>query len=300
MLRAKRAAAITWRAIIGFVADDALTHSAAVAFYSVLSLAPILVLMLWISSGLGGEVQSQLVEELARLMGAESAEVVRRVIEITDTADDETATMSGWLSGGMLILSATAVFAQLQFALNAIWDVPARSDRKLVLPWLRKRMLSLGLIVSTGFLLLVSMIVSSALTAVLGAFHDQLFETSAIVWVLTEQALPFAVYLLLFMAVFRFVPDVRLRWRDVAFGSLVTAALFLLGKSCIGIYLGTSGLRSSYGAAGSLAMMSIWVYYSVAIVLFGAELTKERVGTRDQAVPLEAHAEPPATARSAD
>lgn len=286
----KRMGAILWRAVQGFVADQALSYAAAVAFYTVLSLGPILVLLLWISAGFGEATQQMLVDQLATLLGSEGGEVVRTVIESAET-DIDAANLAGWLSIGTLLVSATGVFAQLQVSLNTVWGVRPRTRGYGVAAWLKKRLLSLGLIVSTCFLLLVSLVVSSTLSAVLHSMRSDLPAAAAIGWTLTDLLVPFGIYVLIFMAVFRYIPDAQLRWRHVGYGALVTAALFVLGKYAIGLYLGTSALGSTYGAAGSLALMLVWTYYSSAIVLFGAELTQARVRERGEHIEVEDHAE---------
>lgn len=288
--RLRRTGALVWRAVRIFVAAQVLTHSAAIAFYTVLSLAPILVLLLWLSSGLGSEMQARLVEHLSGLIGFEGAEVVETVVEHAERRID-TGNIAGWLSVGAIAVSATGVFAQLQIALNAVWNVQKRREGIGIVAWLRKRLLSLGLILSLGFLLLVSLVLSSALSAAMLTVRGTVPDTYWL-WSLTDFVIPLGVYFLLFMALFRYVPDVRLRWRHVAFGSLVTALLFVLGKWLLALYLGTSALGSTYGAAGSLVLMLVWTYYSAAIVLFGAAVTHARVADAGERVPTEKFAEP--------
>lgn len=278
-----------WRAIQSFVEDQALTHSAAVAFYTVLSLAPILVLLLWVSSGLGPEMQQQLVDHLAALIGQQGVDVVETVIASADT-DVDIANLAGWISVGTVLVSATAVFAQLQVALNTVWAVRPRPAGLGILAWLRKRLLSLGLILSLGFLLLVSLVASSALSAMMHTLRT-IRGNAELLWRAVDLVVPFGVYFVVFMALFRYIPDAKLRWRHVAFGGVVTAALFVLGKFLIGLYLGTSAIGSTYGAAGSLALMLVWSYYSAAIVLFGAELTQAHVREKGERIRPEEHAE---------
>ncbi|MEZ5966130.1 MAG: YihY/virulence factor BrkB family protein [Planctomycetota bacterium] len=282
----------TWRvvrrAVLAFFEDQALTHGAAVAFFSGLSLAPILILLVWLSSVLGPGLRDLLVDHVAELVGAQGGQVVRMVIDNAD-AHVDVAHIAGWISLGTLLFSATAVFAQLQTALNTIWGVRSDPTGFDVWAWLRKRLLSLGLIVSIGFLLLVSLVVSSGLAALTHAWRDRL-PAAGLLWNALDLVVPFLVYLLVFMAVFRYLPDAELRWRHVFFGGVVTASLFVVGKWLIGLYLGTSALGSAYGAAGSLVLMLVWTYYSAAIVLFGAELTQAFVRELGERVAVEAHA----------
>ena len=255
-----------------FADDRALTHGAAIAYFTGLSLAPILLLLIWSSSLIGAGTQDRLVEQVAELIGPQGGDVVRIVIDNADR-DVELANAAGWASLGMVLFSATAVFAQLQVALNAVWGVRRAPTGLGILAWLRKRLLSLGLIVSFGFLLLVSLVVSSAISALTGSF-DGALPGADLLWRASDLALPFVIYVLVFMAVFRYLPDADLQWRHVWFGALVTSGLFVLGKWLIGLYLGTSALGSAYGAAGSLVLLLAWTYYSASIVLFGAELTQ--------------------------
>ena len=157
--------------------------------------------------------------------------------------------------------------------------------------WLKKRLLSLGLILSLGFLLMVSLVLSSATAALLHTVRGAEAD-SAWMWMIADLVLPFGIYVVLFMALFRYVPDIRLQWRHVAFGAVVTAFLFAVGKWLLGLYLGISALGSAYGAAGSLALMLVWAYYSAAIVLFGAAVTHARVHELGEKVRAEPIAEP--------
>jgi membrane protein len=280
---------ITKDAVVSFFEDQALTHAAAIAFYTVLSLAPILVLFLWVTSALGPDMQAQLTQHLSSLIGAQGAEVVRMIVENAER-DVDAASIAGWVSLGTLAVSATAVFAQMQVALNAVWALHVKKTKGLgIVAWLRKRLLSLGLVLVLGFLLLVSLILSSAISAVMSQVGQTVGEVG-FVWAVVDLIVPFGVYFLLFMALFRFVPDARLAWHHVAFGSAVTALLFVLGKWLIGFYLGRSAVGSAYGAAGSLALMLLWSYYSAAIVMFGAEITQARVRVFGEHVGAEPYA----------
>lgn len=286
---AKQTWRIVWRAVQAFIEDQALTHGAALAFYTGLSMAPILVLLVMITSGLGGETQEQLIEEIGRLVGRQGAEVVDVVITNADK-DVDMENFAGWLSLGALLVSATAVFAQLQVALNTIWAVKPKVQGLGIGSWLRKRLLSLGLILSFGFLLLVSLVVSSAVSSIIYRMQDS-WPAAGVLWRVTDLVLPFLVYVVMFGALFRYIPDADLRWRHVLFGGVVTAFLFVLGKWLIGLYLGTTKVGTPYGAAGSLILLLLWAYYSAAIVLFGAELTQAWVREHGERIRLEPHAE---------
>lgn len=278
MKRFRRAVYVVGDATRSFFVDEGLTHSAALAFFTVLSLAPILVLLLWLSAGLGPEIQQQLTAHLSTLIGVQGAAVVDMVVDNADR-NVHFATFAGWFGLGTLLVSATAVLAQLQVSLNEIWEVVPQHKGLGTIAWLRKRLLSLGLIMSIGFLLLVSLVLTSVLAAMIASVNERLPAVS-VLWVVVDVVVPFLVYSLMFMALFRYVPDVRLRWRHVAFGGFVTASLFVVGKWVIGLYVGASAVGSAYGAAGSLAVMMLWSYYAAAIVLFGAELTHAHVKQR--------------------
>ena len=254
-----------------------------------LSLAPILVLFLWLSTSLGPDMQARLTAHMSSLIGPQGAELVRIIVENAEH-DVATASVAGWMSLATLLLSATAVFGQMQVALNVVWALHVKKANGLgIVAWLRKRLLSLGLVLVLGFLLLVSLVLSSTIAAVMHQVGQGIAE-AGLAWAFVDLIVPFGVYFVLFMALFRFVPDVRLAWRHVAFGSVVTSLLFVLGKWAVGFYLGRSAVGSAYGAAGSLALMLLWSYYSAAIVMFGAEITQARVQVFGEQVAVEPHA----------
>ena len=191
-----------------------------------------------------------------------------------------------------LFLGATGAFLELQTALNAIWRVKPRPDVG-VRDFLVQRLISFGLVVGVGFLLLVSLLVSAGLAG-LSRYLGQLLPTLTAVWEAGNVLVSLFVITLLFAMVYKILPDVRLRWRDVWVGALVTAGFFSIGKQLIGLYLGTSSVASSYGAAGSVVVLLIWVYYSAQVVLLGAEFTRFYVERfRGQPPPMK-YAEPDA------
>ena len=196
-----------------------------------------------------------------------------------------------------LVFGATGVFVQLQVSLNAIWGVQQKPGRAIVL-FIRDRVLSFSLILVVGFLLLVSLILTAAIAFVGTWFGGMVPGIEALIQLLNS-LLSFAVTVLLFAMIFKFLPDAKIAWRDVWVGAVVTAALFTLGKFALGLYLGKSGVSSSYGASGSLIVLLLWVYYSSLILFFGAELTRvyaNRFGARvvpaDNAVAVERQVKP--------
>jgi membrane protein len=253
-------------AVLGFVDDDALTLSAALTFSTLLSFAPLLILALSVTSLLGWSAQDAILDQLGAVAGNEARSAAQSVLE---SAKQRPATGGIAATFGLIvaIVGATTVFAQLQTSLNDIWRVkkPAVSGNALW-SWLRRRLLSVGLLAAVGFVLIASLLVSAAL--------GTLFPHEEFVGELVNQALSFVVFAVLFAALFRYLPQVRLGWRRALAGGSVTAGLFVVGKLLIGIYIAHGAVGTAYGAASSLVVLLVWVYYSSAIFLFGAELVK--------------------------
>jgi membrane protein len=262
--------AIVKQAVRQFGQGEGMTYAAAVAFYCCLSLAPLLALCLWITSFLGAGAQQAIVDEMVELAGTQTGEAIRSVTEASETSPG--GGLAGALAIVMLLVGATGVFAELQAAMNRIWDVTVVPGRGLW-RWIRKRLLSLGMIVVIGFLLLVSLMASALLNALSSRTYGGL-PGAEWLWLALDTAIPLGAYVLLFAALYKVLPDVRMEWRDVWFGATVTAVLFAAGKLLLGVYVGRAGTGSAYGAAGSLVVLLVWTYYSAALVFFGAELTQ--------------------------
>lgn len=275
------------KAVSDFIDDNAMSLAAGVAFYTALSLAPLLLLMLSVTSLVGQDLQNSLVVELSRLLGPQVGDTIKTIIE---AADDQPATgvLSSIISIVTLLVSATGVFAELQASLNHIWDVETKPDQALKMV-VRARLLSLGLVVSLGFLLLVSMMASAALSTVANLLGRG-DEAVSLLWRAADIGLSLVLFGAMFAVMFKLLPDVRIRWRNVAGGALITAALFVVGKLLIGLYIGHSTVASSYGAAGSLIAMLVWVYYSAIIVFLGAEITQAWAERRGEAIEPSPHA----------
>lgn len=262
-------------AISAWLADGAPRLGASLAYYTLFSLAPILLVVIAIAGFAFGEeaVRGQIVAELDQLVGPEGAKAVQTLLQgARRESGGALATVLGTVT---FLLAATGAFLELQYALNRVWRVqpkPGLSVRAILLDRLR----SFGIVVGIGFLLLVSLAVSAALAA-LGDVLGRAPGLPAI-WMAVNAALGFAVVAVLFALLFKYLPDVELRWRDVWLGGAVTALLFTAGKQLIGLYLGKSATASSYGAAGSVVVLMLWVYYTSQVVLLGAEFT--RVFTR--------------------
>jgi membrane protein len=264
-----------------FSNDDALTLGAALAYYTVFSMAPLLVLSIAIAGLVFGRAaaQGQIVTQISDVLGPAGAGAIEDMIErASQPASGLLATVA---SLATMIFGASGVFGQLQSSLNKIWG--AETIRRTgVKGQLQRRLLSFTMILGIGFLLLVSL----ALSAVLSGVHQLVshgFPVLGDFLPLGNFALSFGMITALFAMIFKLLPDARIEWRDVWLGAAVTALLFTIGKSLIGIYLGRAGVTSVYGAAGSLVLVLLWVYYSAQLLFLGAEFTEvysRRYGSR--------------------
>jgi membrane protein len=255
-----------------FVDDDAMTLGAALAFYTALSLAPLLVLLVWFASFLGENTQQQLVSQIQGVVGPQAAGAIGGIIA-SARSQPSAGNFAGLVSLATLFFSVSGLFAQLQYALNRIWDVEASPAKSGVRVWLRKRLLSLGTFVSIAFLLVVSMAVTAAVAAVM-RFAQGFLPGIGTIWYAVAWLVSLALTALTFALVYKVLPDVRIAWRDVLVGAVATALLFAVGRWGIGLYLGRSAVGSPYGAAGSLIVLLVWVYYASLILFVGAELTQ--------------------------
>lgn len=267
----------SWRQLLSEVVASwnqhgASAQSAALAFYTIFSLAPVLVVVIALAGAFFDEeaVRGQIFAEFRGLMGDEAARLVQEVLKSAGRpAAGRTAALLGFIT---LLLGATAVFGQLQDSLNRVWDV-APKPGAVFTTLLRKRMLSFTVVLALGFLLMVSLVLSAALSG-FSQYLERHLDIPAALLEVSNFVLSFLVITLLFGTIYRLLPDVRLDWQDVFFGSVVTALLFVVGKSLIGFYLGRTSVASAYGAAGSLVVVLLWVYYSALIFFFGAIFTR--------------------------
>ena len=247
--------------------------ASSLAYYTIFSLAPLLIIVIGIMSLFfsEGRAQSQLVDQIQSLFGGDVAGTIQTMIDNRERAGGNVlATVIGFL---ILIVGATGVFVQLQNALNTIWDVRPNPKASGIWQLIRVRLLSLGMVLVIGFLLLVSLVLSAMLSALNGALSGTM-PGGELLWGILNFILSLAVIAAVFALMFKYVPDARVAWKDVLIGGTVTALLFVIGKTLIGLYLGNSGVASSYGAAGSLVVLLLWVFYSAQIVLFGGEFTQ--------------------------
>jgi membrane protein len=260
------------QAVSGWLDDHAATMGAAIAYYTAFSLAPMLVMVIGIAGiAFGREAaEGALFGELAELIGPESAEAVQALLRgASSTRSGIVATAIGI---GTLIIAATAVFGQLQSALNVIWKAPAGGNLGM---WylLKSRLLSLSVIIVIGFLLLVSLVISTALAA-FSDYLDRVLAGLATILHIAHLALSFGFTTVLFATIFKILPDHPVEWEEVWLGAAIAALLFTVGKHLISLYIGSSNMASTYGAAGALIIVFVWVYYSAQILLLGAEFAK--------------------------
>jgi membrane protein len=261
---------VTRSAFKGWSDDNCSSMGAALAFYSLLSMAPLLMLVITVAGLAIGrdEAQSLLLTQLSGLLGDTGAEGVKTMLQAS--AREKDGIMATIISGFVLLVGATTVFAELQDDLNRIWKCEPRKSSGL---WglARKRLLSFGLIVVLGLLLLTSLVVSAFVAYVGSAWFSGAGEFLAH---LLEIAFSLALMTLLFAMTFKILPARRIPWGDVLLGSFITAVLFTIGKLLIGLYIGKSAVASSYGAAGTIVVAIVWVYYSAQIFFLGAEFTR--------------------------
>jgi membrane protein len=260
-------------AVDQWFAHRASSKGAALAFYTAFSMAPILVLVIAVAGFFWGAeaAQGQLLNELRGLMGKQGAEAIQLVL--AGAQDKESGVWSTILATILLLVGATTVFAELKDSLDEIWQVPPTKDKTW---WvvLRTRLLSFSLILVLAFLLMVSLVVSAAL-AMAENYVGGMWKDATVLLQWLSVAISFLVIAVLFGVIYKLLPRVKLSWRDVTIGALGTAALFTFGKFLIGLYIGNSGVASSFGAAGSMIAMLLWVYYSAQIFFLGAEFARQ-------------------------
>ena len=260
-------------AVTEWFAHRAASKGAALAFYTLFSMAPILVLVIAIAGFFYGAeaAQGQLLNELRGLVGKQGAEAIQLIL--AGAQNKESGIWATVIATALLLFGATTVFSELKDSLDEIWSVPASTDATW---WdiLRTRLLSFGLILVLGFLLMVSLVISAAL-AVLEKYMNGLWKDAAVLLSWVSWGISFLVIATLFGVIYKMLPRIKLSWRDVMIGALGTAALFTLGKFIIGLYIGNSGVASSFGAAGSMIALLLWVYYSAQIFFLGAEFARQ-------------------------
>lgn len=260
----------------GFIADEALSHGASIAYYTLFAVAPVLLIIIAIAGLVFGRdaAEAAIVAQLSGLMGESTAKALEEIVhKVGDREGGVWATVVGI---GALILTATGVFGEVQSALNVVWKAKhsKTKERQSTLSRLaRARAASLGLVVTSGFLITVSLATSAALEALSGYLRG-VFPGAEIVLTVVDFVISTALIGFMFAAIYKVLPDKPVAWRDVAIGALVTALLFEGGKYLIALYIGKSDVASTYGAAGALVVLLLWIYYTAQIFLLGAEFTR--------------------------
>ncbi|MEP6956890.1 MAG: YihY/virulence factor BrkB family protein [Chthoniobacterales bacterium] len=264
---------ITKEAAAEFFADDAMSLAAALALYTVIALAPLVTVMLTIAGMILGDQASEgFIAQAQGLIGASGAEAIRGIVE--NAKKPSTGVWQAVIGFVILLSSASAVFAQLQASLNRVWNV-AQKPGLGFLHLIKMRLFSMGVVAILGFLLMVSLGVSTALAA-LGNYFQTLAPSMEFLLHIVNFIVAVGVTTVLFAAIFKYLPDVIIGWRDVLIGALVTAILFNVGQLGLGLYLGHSDTAATYGAAGSFMILILWLYYSTLILFFGAEWAQVR------------------------
>ena len=260
------------KSVVSWIDDYASSMGAALAYYTMFSIAPLLLIVISIAGLVYGEdaARGAIFGQLSDLIGSEGAAAVQGLLKsVNKPAASVVATVVGVIT---LLIGATAVFGELQDALNRIWRAPALVDKGALWNLLRRRVLAFGMILGIGFLLIVSLILSAVLAA-LGKWMGPAFVGWEALLQIINFVIGFVTITVLFAMIYKIMPRVTIAWRDVWLGAIVTALLFSVGKFLIGLYIGKSSVASGFGAAGSLVVLLVWIYYSTQIFLLGAEFT---------------------------
>ncbi len=260
------------QAMTAWLNDAAPSMGAALSYYTIFSLAPLLLLVMSVAGFVFGEeaARGELFEQLRGLMGADAAQSVQTILaSLNKPAQSIGASVFGVV---LLVVGATSVFGELQNSLDRIWRAPVQQKNSNIWNLLRERLLSIGMIFGLAFLLMVSL-VAGAFVSALGKWWSPIFGGWESTAQIVNAAVGFMLSTLVFAMIYKLMPRAQVRWRDVWIGAIVTSALFTIGKFLIGLYIGKSGVASAFGAAGSIAVILVWVYYSAQIFLIGAEFT---------------------------
>lgn len=257
----------------GFIDDMALKYSASLAYYTVFSLAPMLLLVISLASIFLSRdaFQGKLFAEINGVVGADAAREIQDTIRHLEMSGK--STLSVIIGVLTLLVGATTVFGEIQESINLIWQVKPKPKAAWI-KLIKDRLWSGSMIVTLGFLLLVSLLLNGALLALSEKLRSFLPEITVLIFNLANLAISFVVITVLFAVIFKVLPDAKINWRDVLPGAVFTAVLFMVGRLLIGIYISKSGTSSTYGAAGSLIIILLWVYYTAIILYFGAEFTR--------------------------
>ena len=291
-IRIKTVFQLLKEAFVEWQEDKVTLLAAALAYYTVFSITPLLVIAIAIAGSVFGQdaARGEIIGQLNSLVGEQGAQIIETGLANAD--QPKISSIASIISVIVLLVGASGVFAQLQEALNTVWDVKAkpRKGKGSIWEFIRKRLLSFGMVLAIGFLLLVSLITSAMLSGI-GKLQINLLPGFTPIWQLLNFGVSFGFISLLFALIYKYLPDVKIRWKDVWVGAIITALLFTIGKFLIGLYLGHGSLGSAYGAAGSLIVFLAWVFYSAQILLFGAEFTQVYARKYGQKIRPDSHAE---------
>jgi membrane protein len=252
--------------------DKASRIAAALAYYAVFSISPLLVIAIAIAGTFFGQqtAQDQITEQITALVGEDGVKPV--LMALNNISQPEIRGLASLISIAVLLLGASGFFAQLQDALNTVWKVKPQPGRGIWI-FIRKRVASFMMVLAIGFLLILSLVLS-AVVSTLSKYRVDYLPGSAILWENLDFIVSLSLMTFIFGLMFKYVPDAKIAWKDVFVGSVITAVLFLFGKFLLGVYLSKGSLGSAYGAAGSLIVLLAWIYYSAQIILLGAEFTQ--------------------------
>jgi membrane protein len=273
-IRLKGIWAFTKEVFDKFIDDKCPKLGAALSFYTIFSVAPIIVISISVAALIFGReaARGELISQIQGLVGYDGAKVIQTALKNAQYTHQSVITiLTGFVA---LVIGSTVVFVELQDSLNMIWKIKPKPGRNMFKGLIRDRVQSFAMVLGTGFLLLVSLVVSALISSIDNYISESYFDIPKFILDFSNIAISLLITFLLFMLIFKVLPDVHIKWKHVWVGALVTAALFVLGKYLIGLYLGTSTLSSTYGAAGSLVVFLLWVYYSAQILFLGAEFTQ--------------------------
>lgn len=278
------------KAVLSFIDNDLFTHAAALAYYTVFSLPPILLIVIYSTSLVYDQaaVNQFIFGELSELIGKGGGTQLSNAIEQLGIYDQDL--WAAFLSIGVLIFTATTVFVTLQSTLNKIFKVKPKPAGWGIIKWLRDRALSATLLLAIAFILLVSLTVNAGVAAFASFLEQRLGDMSLALTVLSSIILPTLIITILFAGLFKWLPDVNLKWRDVWSGSILTALLFMFGKYLISYFIGSNQTASLYDAAGSVIVLMLWVFYASLIFFFGAEFIKARIEQLGEELPASDYA----------
>ncbi len=285
----KRSSSTAVMAIKEFFKSDPMGQAAAIAYYTIFSLPAVMIITVMVAATVYDEatVRTALLTQAGRLIGPSTAASLQEMLENAQVTG--TRFLAKVIGIAALVISAGSVFASLQSTLNRVWQVEAKPGRA-ILKYLSTRLISLALVASFGFLMLVSLVLDAALVAFGERLALLLSDATAILVTILNITVSFGIITLIFAMIFKVLPDARIRWGDVWSGAIITAALFTLGKYVIGLYIGYSGVGDTYGAAGAVVIILVWVYYSTVILIYGAHYTHVYTREHGSGVKPSAHA----------